>query len=170
MVIEARNEHGTFEYIVETEADLATIIGPQRSEFALAVTEGTIWYHDGSAWQQISASGGAGLIVSRGGTLFASGGLTTGGNIIVWRAPYSCTVTNVRGFRSGGSGATVNARRNGSATFLASNLSLTSADDWLDGGAVQNTALVAGDEVEMQVVTVTGSPTQVAVQIDMVRT
>ena len=109
------------------------------------------------------------MVISRGGTLYDGSGITAGANIIVWRAPYAATVTNVRGFRVGGSGATVNARLNGAATFLSSDLSVTSTDDWLDGGAVQNTAIVAGDEIEMQVVTVTGDPTQVAVQIDMTR-
>lgn len=117
----------------------------------------------------LSVSDLADTTFSRGGTVFASGGITSGANIIVWRAPYSCTVTNVRGFRVGGTGATVNGRLNGTSTFLSSDLSLTSADSWLDGGTVQNAAIVAGDEVEIQVVTVSGSPTQVAVQIDLIR-
>lgn len=109
------------------------------------------------------------LSISRGGTLYASAGLSTGANIIVWRAPFAATVTNVRGYRVGGSGATVNARRNNTDNHLASDLSLTSADTWLDGGTVQNTAYVAGDEMEIMVVSVAGSPTQVAVQIDLTR-
>jgi len=45
-------------------------------------------------------------------------------------------------------------------------LSLTNADEWMDGGAVQNTAYVAGNKLEIMVVTVADSPTQVAIQVD----
>jgi len=74
-------------------------------------------------------------------------------------------VTAIKGYRVGGTGATVNARKNGTDNFLASALSLTSADTTMDGGAVQNTAITAGDKVEIMIVTVAGSPTQVGVQI-----
>ena len=90
-------------------------------------------------------------------------------NIIAWSARYPTTVTNVRGYRVGGTGATINARKNGTSNHLSSALSLTSADTWMDGGAVQNTAYVADDKLEMMIVTVTGSPTQVAVQVDYTR-
>ena len=102
-------------------------------------------------------------IISRGGTVISPTGAI---NVIVWRAPFSCTVTNVRGYRVGGTGATINARLNGVSDHLAAALSLTSADTWMDGGAVQNTAYVAGDKLEIMIVTVAGTPTQVAVQID----
>jgi hypothetical protein len=90
-------------------------------------------------------------------------------NYIVWRAPFACTVTNVRGYRVGGTGATINARKNGSSNHLSSALSLTSADTWQDGGGVQNTSYSAGDKLEIMVVSVTGSPTQIAIQLDYSR-
>ncbi|MGH7178870.1 MAG: hypothetical protein ACREJC_15955 [Tepidisphaeraceae bacterium] len=108
-----------------------------------------------------------GVIFSRGGTVLTPTGAI---NVIVWRAPFGCTVTNVRGYRVGGTGATINARRNGASNHLAAAVSLAVADTWTDGGAVQNTAYVAGDKLEIMLVTVTGSPTQVAVQVDYTRT
>jgi hypothetical protein len=107
------------------------------------------------------------IIDSRGGTVLTPSGAI---NVIVWRAPYACTLTNVRGYRVGGTGATINARRNNTDNGLASALSLTNADQWMDGGAVQNTAYAAGDELEIMVVSVAGSPTQVAIQVDFTRT
>lgn len=101
--------------------------------------------------------------VSRGGTVILPSGAI---NVIVWEAPFSCTVKTVKGYRVGGTGATINARRNGVDTHLSSALSLTSANTWMDGGAVQNTAYVAGNRLEIMIVTVTGSPTQIAVQVD----
>lgn len=94
---------------------------------------------------------------------------TAARNVIIWRAPFACTVTNVRGYRVGGTGATVNARRNGVDTHLASDLSLTSADAWQDGGAVRNTVYAIGDRLELMLVTVTGSPTEVAIQVEFSR-
>ena len=105
---------------------------------------------------------------SRGHIHFLAGGIGAGVNIIVWYAIYPCTVTNVRGYRVGGTGATINARRNGTFNHLASHLSLISANAWIDGGAVQNEVYDAGHKMEIMIVTVAGSPTQVAVQVDLV--
>lgn len=108
-----------------------------------------------------------GEIVSRGGVVLTP---TAAINVIVWRAPFPCTVTNVRGYRIGGTGATINARKNGTDNHLAAAVSLAVADTWTDGGAVQNTAYATGDKMEIMIVTVAGAPTQVAVQVDLTKT
>lgn len=105
----------------------------------------------------------------KGGTLYASAGLSSAVNIISWRAPFACTVTNVRGYRVGGSGATINARKNGTDNHLASALSLTGADSWMDGGAVQNTSYAAGDKMEIMLVSATGSPTQISILVEFTK-
>lgn len=106
------------------------------------------------------------LTFSRGGTVLTPSGAV---NIMIWRAPFSCTVTAVKGFASGATGTTVNARRNATSLHLASDLTIGSADTWLDGGAVQNTAYVSGDEMEIMLTGIGGTPTQVAVQVDFTR-
>jgi hypothetical protein len=90
-------------------------------------------------------------------------------DVSTWRAPFACTVTAVKGYRVGGTGATVNAWRNGASLHLASALSLVSADTWLDGGAVQNTAYAIGDALQLRLLTIAGSPTQVVIQVDFTR-
>jgi len=105
----------------------------------------------------------------RGGILVNSNGITAAINVIAWYAPFACTVLAVKGYRVGGTGATVNARKNGSSNHLSSNLSITSADTWTDGGAVQNVSYAVGDKLEIMVVTVIASPTQVGVQVNFVR-
>lgn len=102
---------------------------------------------------------------SKGGTML----FPVAKNIIIWRAPFACTVTAVKGYRVSGTGATINARRNGASNHLSSALSLTSADTWMDGGTVQNTAYAVGDKLEIMIVSVSGSPDQVAVQVDYTR-
>ena len=108
----------------------------------------------------------AALSFSHGGTILNPDSPI---NIVVWRAPFTCTLTAVKGFAVGASGTTVNARKNGSLTHLASDLTLSSTGSWLDGGAVQNTSYVAGDELEIMLTGIGGVPTQIAVQVDFAR-
>jgi len=105
------------------------------------------------------------IIFSKGGTVLDPDVR----NIITWRAPFACTVTNVRGYRVGGTTASINARKNGTLNHLASDNVIGTADTWDDGGAVQNTAYAIGDKLEIMITVVTGSPTQVAVQVDFTR-
>jgi len=104
-------------------------------------------------------------IFSRGGTVLTP---TSAINVVVWRAPFVATVTKVLGYTSGTTGSVVNARRNG-LTLLVSNLTLGSADTWLDGGTVQNTAFSVGDKLEIMLVSVAGSPAEIAVEVQCVR-
>lgn len=109
------------------------------------------------------------LIISRGGTLLSPTGAQ---NVEVWRAPYSAVVTNVRAIQIGGTppGTTINARRNGVSTHLASDHNIAVAGVWEDGGTVQNTAYVAGDKMELMITGLSApKPSQVAVQVDLTR-
>lgn len=106
------------------------------------------------------------LPFARGGTILTP---TTPVNIIVWQAPFACTVTNVKGYVSGATGTTINARKNGSLTLLPADLTLSSADTWTDGGAVQNTAFAASDKLEIMFTGIGGTPTEAAVQVNFSR-
>ncbi|MDD5082736.1 MAG: hypothetical protein PHU08_05120 [Dehalococcoidales bacterium] len=116
------------------------------------------------AWKKILLSDDASF--SKGGNVLSPDGAI---NVIIWRAPFACTVTAVKGYRVGGTGATVNARKNGTDEHLSSDLSLTSADTWMDGGAVQNTLYSTDDKLEIMITSIEGNPTQVAVQVDFER-
>ena len=85
---------------------------------------------------------------------------------VVWRAPKVCTVVAVRGYRVGGSGATINAVKNAS-DLLATDLSLSTAGTWLSGPSVQNASMAAGDSLTVAVRSVSGSPTAVTLQVDL---
>jgi hypothetical protein len=90
----------------------------------------------------------------------------TAGTHAVWRAPVACHVTAVRGYRVGGTGATVNAQKNAS-DLLAADLSLTTADAWISSTTVQNDAMAVGDKLLLEVASVAGTPTEVTVQVDL---
>lgn len=84
----------------------------------------------------------------------------------IWRAPQACTVTAVRGYRSGGTGATVNATKNG-ADLATTDLSLSTDVTWMAAAALQNTSVAAGDAIAVAVRSVAGTPTAVTIQIDV---
>ncbi len=90
-------------------------------------------------------------------------------DVTIWRAPFACTVTNIRGYRVGGTGTTINARLNGTSEHLSSDLSLTSIATWMDGGAVQNAIYAAGDKLELRLKSITGTPTEVTIEVDFTR-
>ena len=52
---------------------------------------------------------------------------------------------------------------------MASALSLSSENTWMDGGAVQNTAYAAGDKLELMVVSTAGTVTQLGIQVNFTR-
>jgi hypothetical protein len=104
------------------------------------------------------------LVEAKGGILWNPNGITATTNVAAWWAPYACTVTAVKGYKDTGT-VSINARKNGVQTHLATNLSLASSGAWLDGGAVQNTAYGIGDRLEIMVTTVSGSPTQIGVEV-----
>lgn len=108
----------------------------------------------------------ADLTFARGGTILTPSGAE---DVIIWRAPFACEAYAVRGYRIGGSGATVNARRNGTDAHLAGDLSLTSTATWIGTETVQNAAYAVGDKLEIRLMSVAGSPSQVAIQVDFRR-
>ena len=69
----------------------------------------------------------------------------------------------------GATGSVINAQKNGSLPLLVSDLTLGSAGTWTDGGAVQNTAVSVGDKLEIMVISVSGTPTELAVEIQLTR-
>ena len=130
-------------------------------------------YTDGEGFRLFDSSGKMKVTGGSGSIVFA-GGLVKGGvyinatsasDVAIWRANLACTVTAVKAYRGGGTTATCNARRNGTSEHLASDVTAGAAS-WADGGAVQNTAYVVGDSLEIRLKSVTGTPAEVAVQVE----
>lgn len=85
---------------------------------------------------------------------------------VIWRAPRACTVTAVRGYRVGGTGATINATKNG-ADLITTDLSLSTGTTWMAGATLQNTAIAAGDTLAVAVRSVAGTPTTITLQVEV---
>jgi hypothetical protein len=101
---------------------------------------------------------------------WADSSAVTASTLAVWRAPFACTVTALRGYRVGGSGATINAYRNTTGSpHRSSALSVTSTSTWISETSPTNTAYAAGDTLLLALLSVTGVVTQAAVQVDFTR-
>jgi hypothetical protein len=89
-------------------------------------------------------------------------------DILVWIATFACRASKLRGRRTGGTAVSVNARRNGTDTHLSSALALTNDGEIYDGGALQYTDYAVGDRMEIQITALTGAPSEVYIQVDLV--
>jgi hypothetical protein len=113
---------------------------------------------------------GAGTSLSVGGVFKSP---LAADDVLAWVAPFSATVTSVKGWQDTGTGSVVNAFRGSLAsavTFLSSDMTLAVADTVQDGGAVQNATVAIGDPVYIRLTSVSGSPNEVGVQISLTRT
>lgn len=90
--------------------------------------------------------------------------------VIVWRAPFACTVTAVRGYSDAGTTSVVNAFKGTLASptnFCSTNITIDPADAW-ENGTVTTSTVAAGDAVGVRVVTA-GTATELSIQIDFTR-
>lgn len=113
-----------------------------------------------------SGSGGSssftGLVESKGGVILDPSGAR---DIVVWRAPAACTVIAVRGYTTGGTSADINARKNGTDALLAADLT-AAAGSWTSQTTIQNASFAIGDSLEIRLISLSGSPTAVAIQVE----
>jgi len=83
----------------------------------------------------------------------------------VARLAGAATVTGVRAYREGGTGATVNARADADP-LVPVDLSVAMPGAWMSAPGLPRTALAAGTSLQVEVTGVSGSVTYVVVQID----
>ena len=86
--------------------------------------------------------------------------------IAIWRAPYPCTVTAIKGYQDSGTGSVITVY-DGSTDLLLTDMTISQAGTWQDGGALAKTSLLAGDSIVIRIVTVSGSPNYISVQVDL---
>lgn len=119
----------------------------------------------------VSGSNGAGVF-SQGATFVDYViGISNSGSYMVWRAPFSCSVVAMYGYREGGGPAKVNAARSGSSGFgflSGSDLSLASSNVWTAFNSVQNADFNSGDTLKL-IMSGSASNSQLAVQVDFIR-
>lgn len=109
---------------------------------------------------------------AQGSSTFSKGGVFLDPifptDTVIWRSDGSYTLTNVRGYLSGATpcSASINTRVNSSAN-LSSNLFITTSGNWWVGDTPINTSVVAGDSLEIRLLSLSGSVKYVNIQVDL---
>ncbi|MVO87429.1 hypothetical protein GPA10_22360 [Streptomyces sp. p1417] len=98
---------------------------------------------------------------SRGAVVTSPAGAVT---YVICALQKGAQVVGVAAYRSGGSGATINAVRNG-MDLLPTDLSLSTEAVWVAAPSVQNGVAVAGDSLAVTVRSVSGAPAYVSFEI-----
>jgi hypothetical protein len=109
---------------------------------------------------------------SKSVTFFNGNGISTGSYLFpVWRATGPCTLTGIHGYlTSGVSTGVINARKNKVSSHLSSNLSVNGTGTWFSAGSIQNATYAYGDALELQVITISGLPVTLTMQVDFINT
>jgi hypothetical protein len=68
----------------------------------------------------------------------------------------------------GNTGSTVNARKSGTSNHLGTNFTISAANTWLNCGAISagTSSYIINDKLELMIVSVTGAPSQIAIQLE----
>jgi hypothetical protein len=87
----------------------------------------------------------------------------------MWRPTYGVTVAGVKAFQVGGGSAWVEALKYnaGSPHIVGTPIRTTAAGSWVYATSYKGTKIAAGSTIWGRVKRQTGSPSQVAVQIDI---
>ncbi len=88
---------------------------------------------------------------------------------MIWRAPFACTVTDVRSHFDAGTNCVVNARKNQASDFMSADFTNSTANAWGAGTVNQNQSIAAGDDIEVELVSTSGAVTKVNIQVDLTR-
>ena len=125
---------------------------------------------DGDDGDQLGTNGSGVLswvpqIITKGGVLLTPAGAA---DVVIWRAPQTCTVTKVQGHMAGGTSGAVNARKNGTDALLSSNLAIT-AGSWTSTSTIQNASFAVDDSLEIRLISLVGSPSTVTIQVECTR-
>lgn len=147
----------------------------QVSESQSATATYTLPVNDGAAGEFLQASDGAGVlawanpftgqVVRLGFVLTDPSGAR---DVVIWYANVACTVTAIRAYTTGGTSANINARKNGSSALLAGDLT-ANAGAWTSTTTIQNASFSVADSLEVRLISLSGSPTAVAFQVECTR-
>ncbi|MET7334364.1 hypothetical protein [Nonomuraea sp. NPDC005650] len=101
-------------------------------------------------------------------TITLKGADIAAGSFVLWRASVPCKIKAVRAYRVGGTTAVVNATKNG-ASVLTGDLATPAASTWAAGslGALSARRMVEGDTLAATIVSASGTPTDLVIQIDI---
>lgn len=153
---------GSTGQIVTSSIDFINFAGPGISSVVISGSGVTVTTTTGSG----GGGGGSGITsISKGGTFLDP---IIPNDVVVWRANGSYTISAVRAYLSGttAASASINTRVN-SSNNLSSNLFVTTSGNWWEGDTPINTAVSAGDSLEIRLLSLSGSVKYVNIQVDL---
>ena len=122
---------------------------------------------------QSGLSGQSGISGNLGVTTFSVGGtiVSPTGSVtyIAFNAPFNCTLRNMYGWVGGDINSTINAIHNSVSSVLQNNFTLSAANTWLSCTGLfgsPTASFVSGDSLQVEVTSVSGSPTQIGIQLN----
>jgi hypothetical protein len=93
------------------------------------------------------------------------------GSFVFWRVPYPITASSITAFSTSSlgptSGSQVSANKNGSL-LLVTPLAVTTST-WVSSSTLQNQNFNTGDVLGFNFLTLTGSLTQIVIQVDFIK-
>jgi len=95
-------------------------------------------------------------------------------DVVVWKAPFACTVTAVRGYRNAGTSASITAGSSPAGSITITNfttaISLTDSNNgtW-DQTTGLSVAVAANTNVWVRITAISGTATQITIQADLTR-
>ena len=133
-----------------------------------------------SSWSNNSVSASYSSIVttsfSRGGTFYdpygIAGQAALSQSVMIWRAPFACTATNIYGYIVANSGVTASLTAwNNGRTMLKTPIQVTGSSIWTppSASALISTSFSIGDTLQIVLLTSSFAATQSAIQIDFTK-
>lgn len=146
-----------------------------KTRFQISESQGADWTltvptTDGAAGEVLQTNGSGvttwiPLIETKGGVFLDPTGAE---DVVVWRAPFACTVIKIQGNQVGGTSSAVNARKNGTDALLAADLAVT-AGSWSSTSTIQNASFAVDDSLEIRLISLVGTPTTITIQVECAR-
>ena len=106
---------------------------------------------------------------SKTAVVYNSAGISNGVyNIPIWRSTLNCIATGVAAYLvSGVPTGQFNIIKNKTSNLLISNLPVNgTTGSWVTSGIIQNSSFVPGDTLEAKIISISGSPVSVTLQVD----
>ena len=129
--------------------------------------QGSIYFR--SDLSQMRLDDGASYYTLSKNQVFSKGGVVqspVAQTIVIWRAPFACTIRSVKGYQDTGTGSVVTAY-DGPTDVLQTDIKISASATWQDGGSIAKPTVSAGDSIAIGIVSVSGSPNYLVVQVEM---
>lgn len=145
---------------------------PSTSFYFLRKGDSLIYMHNGTRFYVYPLSGNSGSAIGLHDTTTKAFGFynvsATDSSILFECRESGDTVREIRAIRTGGTSAQINVTKNGSSDLLTANYTTTTS--FASAGTLQNNGLATGDVIRVALRAISGTVTEIVVQLTINRT